>query len=422
LSEIASIISIWSACLKQENKVKTRNKVVLALLVGAIMVLIGWAMRPQPVSVETAEVTRGVFEQTVSDDGKTRVRDRYVVSAPLAGRLDRIVLKAGDPVEEGQVIAVLTPVAPAFLDARTVRELEERVGASAAQVQRTLAEAARAEAQLNQARADRDRAARLAKQGFVSETAREQAELTVRTAEKGLEAAQFAADAARHEAAQARAALTRYRSDSATPGKGGSRWEVRAPVRGSVLKVIHESEGAVTLGSPLVELADPRSLEAIVDVLTQESVLIAPGMPARVELGMGVPPLSAAVRRIEPAAFTKISALGVEEQRVNVVLDFTGALDRVQTVGDAFRVEAHIIVFRSEDAVKAPVGALFRDASEWAVFVVEQGRTAKRAIKVLRRNSVEAMIEGLKPGERIVVYPSDALTAGARVAVRNAPR
>lgn len=401
---------------------KTRNKIALFVVVLALALLVAWALRPQPVAVEIAEVKRGPFEQTVSDDGKTRVRDRYVVAAPLAGTLHRIELEAGDPVEQAQVVAVLTPTAPAFLDARTVRELEERVGAAAAQVQRTLAEAQRAEAQLNQAKADRDRSARLANQGFVSETAREQAELAVRTAEKALDAARFAADAARHEAAQARAALTRYRSDSAGGGTGGSRWEVRSPVRGSVLKVVQKSEGAVTLGAPLVEIADPRSLEAVVDVLTQESVAIRPGMPARIELGVGVPPLAGRVARIEPAAFTKISALGVEEQRVNVVLDFAEPLDRVQTIGDAFRVEAHIVVFHAEDVVKVPVGALFRDADAWAVFVVNSDRTEKRTVNVLRRNSIEAMIEGLKPGERAVVYPSDALTAGARVVARNVPR
>jgi len=402
--------------------VKTRNKIGLAAGIVMLVALVIWALQPQPVAVETAAVTRGEFEQTVSDDGRTRVRDRYVVSAPLAARLERIELKAGDAVERGQVVAVLTPVAPAFLDARTVRELEERVGAAAAQLQRTLAEAQRAEAQLDQARADRDRAAKLAGQGFVSQTAREQAELAVRTAEKALEAAQFGAQAARYEAAQTRAALTRYRADSGGRASAGARWEVRAPVRGSVLKILQESEGAVALGTPLLEIADPRSLEAVVDVLTQESVLIRPGMPARIELGAGIAPLAARVRRIEPAAFTKISALGVEEQRVNVVLDFTDTLERVHTIGDAFRVEAHIVVFRAEDAVKVPVGALFRDAGEWAVFVVENGRAAKRPVKVERRNAIEAVTEGLKPGERVVVYPSDALTPGARIVARNAPR
>lgn len=397
---------------------KTRNKIALGVGGALVAALVIWALKPQPVVVELATVAMGPFEQTVSDDGRTRVRERYTVSAPLAGTVERIRLKAGDPVDEGQVIAVLTPTAPAFLDARTVRELEERAGAADAQHLRTMAEVQKAEAQLAQAVADRDRAARLATQGFISETAREQAELAVRTAQKALEAAQFAAVAARHEAAQARAALIRYRAGSGEH-RSAARWEVRSPVKGAVLKVVQESEGPVALGAPLVEIADPRSLEAVVDVLTEESVEIQPGMPARIELGTSLSPLAGRVRRVEPAAFTKISALGVEEQRVNVVLDFAEPLDRVQTIGDGFRVEAHIVVFRMEEALKVPVGALFRDGRHWAVFVVEDRRAVKRVVTTLRRNSVEALVEaGLKPGERVVLYPPDALYDGARVMVR----
>jgi HlyD family secretion protein len=189
-------------------------------------------------------------------------------------------------------------------------------------------------------------------------------------------------------------------------------------VNGSVLKVVQKSEGAVALGAPLLEVADARSLEAVVDVLSQEAVGIRPGMPARMELGVGVPPLRAVVRLVEPAAFTKVSALGVEEQRVNVILDFDGPLDQVWTIGDGFRVEAHIVTHRVEDAVKVPVGALFREGEGWAVFVVQGDSAAKRAVNVPRRNGVEAMVEdGLKPGERVIVYPSDALRDGARIEI-----
>jgi HlyD family secretion protein len=181
--------------------------------------------------------------------------------------------------------------------------------------------------------------------------------------------------------------------------------------------VAQKSESPVALGAALLEIADPRSLEAVVDVLSQDAVAIRPGMAARLELGQGVAPLAARVRLVEPAAFTKISALGVEEQRVNVVLDFAEPLDRVQTVGDAFRVEAHIVVHQEKDVTKVPVGALFRDGEGWAVYVAEDGRAHKRAVKVPRRNGVEAMVEdGVKPGERVVVYPSDALKDGARLA------
>lgn len=397
---------------------KRRNVIALGVGVAALAGIIAWALRPPPIPVEVAQVARGTFEQTVSDDGKTRVRDRFVVSAPLAGRVERIELKAGDPVKDGQVVAVLTPSMPAFLDARTVRELEERVGAAEAQRLRAAAEVAKAEAQVDQARSDLERAKTLAKGGFVSENALEQARLTLVTAQKGREAAQFAEHAAIHEVDQARVVLVRYRAESA--GKiVGARWEVKSPITGLVLKVVQESEGVVPLGAPLVEIADPRSIEAVVDVLSEEGVSIRPGMPARIELGSGVAPLAARVRLVEPAGFTKISALGVEEQRVNVVLDFAEPLDRVQTIGDGFRVDGHIVVFRAEDAIKVPVGALFRRGEGWAAFVLEGGRAALRRVKVARRNGSEAMIdEGLKPGETVIVYPSDALADGARVEVR----
>ena len=393
---------------------RTRNKIATGIFLAAGAALVVWALRPPPVSVELAEVTKGAFEQTVSDDGKTRVRERYTVFAPLAGRVERIGLKAGDPVERGQVVAVLAPVAPALLDARSVRELQARVGGAEAQQLRARAEVARVMAQRDQAQADADRQVKLFKEGFLSATAREQAELALRTAERTVEAARFAEDAAGHELNQARAALARYRS-----GDVGTKWEVSSPVKGSVLKVIQESEGAVTLGAPLVELADARSLEVVVDVLSQESVAIRPGMPARIELGRGVAPLAGRVRLIEPAAFTKVSALGVEEQRVNVVLDFAEPLDRVQTIGDGYRVEAAIVTHRLEDTVKVPVGALFRDGQGWAVFAAEGERAVRRGVKAAQRNGSEAVVEdGLKPGERVVVYPSDALRDGSRIRVR----
>jgi len=387
----------------------------LGVAAVALAGVVAWALRPQPVLVETAKVARGAFELTVSDDGKTRVRERYVVSAPLAGRVERIALKAGDPVAEGQVVAVLTPSMPAFLDARTVRELEARVGTAEAQRLRAAAEVQKAEAQVAQARSDLQRAKMLSYEGYVSATVLEQAQLALVTAEKGQEATKFAEHAAIHEVDQARAALLRYRAESAGKVVGAS-WEVKSPITGSVLKVVQESEGVVALGAPLIEVADPRSLEAVVDVLSEEGVAIRRGMPARIELGSGVAPLAARVRRIEPAAFTKVSALGVEEQRVNVVLDFAEPLDKVQTIGDGFRVQAHIVTFRTDDAVKVPVGALFRRGKQWAVFAVENGRALLRPVELARRNGAEAQIDkGLQPGQTVVVYPSDALEDGARV-------
>ena len=393
---------------------KTRNKIAVAVASALLAALVAWALRPQPIAVETAQVARGAFEQTVSDDGRTRVRERYVVSAPLAGRVERIALEPGDPVKNGQTVAVLTPTAPPLIDARTTTELRQRVGAAEAQLARARAETQKAMAQLEQARADLERQKKLAGEGFVSETAREQAQLALQVAQRALEAARFAEEAARHELGQARAALKRYSS-----GEPGLRWEIPSPVTGSVLKVVQKSEGAVALGAPLLELADARSLEAVVDVLSQDAVAIRPGMAARLDLGQGVPPLAARVRLVEPAAFTKVSALGVEEQRVNVILDFAEPLDKVQTIGDAFRVEASIVVYRQENALKAPVGALFREGEQWMLFMVEGDRARKRAVRVPRRNSVEALVEdGVEPGSRVIVYPSDAVTDGSRLELR----
>jgi HlyD family secretion protein len=390
---------------------KRTNLILLVAGLAIAAALAAWALQPQPVSVELAAVLRGPYEQAVSDDGKTRVRERYVVAAPLAGRVERVQLEPGDAVRQGQAVALLTPTVPAFIDARTAREMQERTGAAEAQLERGKAETLKAQAQRDQARADLERQARLANEGFVSRTAREQAELALRTMERALDAARFGEDAAAHELAQTRAALARYRS-----GAPGAKWEVTSPISGVVLKVAQKSESPVALGTPLLEIADARSLDAVVDVLSQEAVAIRPGMRARLELGHGVPPLAARVRLVEPAAFTKVSALGIEEQRVNVILDFAEPLDRVRTVGDGFRVEAHIVVFEVADAVKAPVGAVFRDGTGWAVFVADGERARKRSIKTSRRNSAEALVEeGLKPGERVVVYPSDALRDGARI-------
>jgi HlyD family secretion protein len=388
-----------------------RNAIALAVAALAVAAVTVWALLPQPVAVEIAQARRGAFEQTVFEDGKTRVRDRYTVSAPLAGRVERITLRAGDPVKRGEAIATLLPAAPAFLDARTAGELRERLGAAEAQRERARAEVRTLEAQRDQARADRERQAQLAKQGFTAPAASEQSELALRVAERSLERARFAEDAAGHDLAQARAAVARYRV-----GDGGAAWRVTAPVSGAVLRVAQESEGAVALGAPLLEIADPQTLEGVVDVLSNEAVAIKPGMQARVEFATGARAVAARVRLVEPSGFTKVSALGVEEQRVNVVLDFEDNLGASGFVGDAFRIEAHIIVYRQADALMVPVGALFRDDGAWAVFVVRDGRAHKQQVEVPRRNGTAAMVEaGLSAGDRVVVYPSDATRDGVRV-------
>lgn len=386
----------------------------LALLGGLML-----AFRSQPVAVELEEVTRGPFEQTVDEDGKTRVRERYVVSAPLAGKLQRIALKAGDPVEAGAVVAHIDPSVPALLDARTERELRERLGAAEAAKLRASVAIERAGAALEKSRADLARAQKLAESNFVAPAQREQAELEVKLNQRELEASRYADHAAQHEVEVARAALTRLREEAAGGKPSGQRWEVRAPVAGFVLKVAQESETSVAVGAPLLEIGAPSQLEIVVDVLSTDAVQIAPGALVHIERWGKAEALEARVRRVEPAAFTKVSALGVEEQRVNVIADFTSPPEKWQQLGDGYKIDARIVTARIEDAVKVPLGALFRDGEGWAAFTVANGKALKRTVQLSMRGGREAVVKrGLAAGELVIVHPGDAVKEGAKVKIR----
>jgi len=395
---------------------KRRQWILIGVGSALLVSVFAWAFRPQPVPVEVASVKRASFEESVDEDGKTRVADRYVVSAPLAGKLARIELEPGDAVTAGMTVARLTPVAPAMLDARAARELGERVGAAEAALAQSKANVARTEAAQAQAQADLERQKKLKGEGFIAEAAIEQAELALRLQTQALAAAQFAVEGAQHDLAQARAALMRAR-EGAKLARPGTEWPIESPVAGRVLKVLQKSEAVVGIGTPLLEIADPARLEVVVDVLSTEATRISAGAPVRIDAGGGVL-LDGRVRYIEPAAFTKVSALGIEEQRVNVVIDLVSPPAQWQRLGDGYRVDARIVVVARADAVVVPVAALFRDGADWAVFVADGGNASRRKVKLGGRNSGDAWIEqGIQPGERVVVYPSDGLADGKRVRV-----
>ncbi|WP_372527459.1 efflux RND transporter periplasmic adaptor subunit [Piscinibacter sp.] len=387
---------------------------------AALVAVFVWAFRPQPVPVETAAVRKGLFEQTVDEDGKTRVRERYVVSSPVAGRLARVRVKAGDPVSAGTAIAELSPGAPSMIDARTASELSERAGAADAGLEQARAKVARAEAALDQAQTDMKRQKQLLNDGFVAAAALDQAQLAVRMQSKELEAARFAQAGAAHDLRQARAALMRAREAGSTP-RPGTTWPIESPVAGHVLRVLQESETVVGVGTPLIEIGDPSQLEIVIDVLSTDGRRIAAGARVDIDAGPG-PRLAGRVRRVEPAAFTKVSALGVEEQRVNVIVDIVSPPGQWRGLGDQFRVDARIVVFERPDAVIAPVAALFRDSDHWAVFVATDGRAHKRRVKVGGRTPSDAWIEeGLAPAERVIVYPSDSVADGKRLKTVRGP-
>ncbi|WP_414470974.1 efflux RND transporter periplasmic adaptor subunit [Microvirga sp. M2] len=383
---------------------------VAAVLGGALY----WAFRPKPVLVEIGTVTEGPFRATVEEDGRTRVRDRYVVSAPLAGRLLRLEVKAGDPVEANSRVANLLPSLPQLLDPRTRRELEERVGAAEATIHEADARRERAQAQLLQAQADVRRVRTLQQKGVAAVQQLEREELSLRFAERDLQAAELRKHAAEHELDQARAMLRRY--DQPEPGDG---WEITAPVSGRVLRVTQESEGVVSAGTPVVEIGDPNDLEVIVDVLTTDAVAIRPGAPVEITRWGGPRDLQGRVRVVEPSAFTKVSALGVEEQRVWVVIDLTSPPEEWATLGDGYRVEAGIIVQEIPKATLVPTSALFRRGDGWAAFVVGDGVARERQVSVAHRSSrMAAVSSGLRPDERVVLYPPTALSNEASVRER----
>jgi HlyD family secretion protein len=394
----------------------SRRRIALLLLAAAALAAaLVLLLRPAPIGVEVAEVTRGPFLAEVEEDGRTRVRDRYIVSTPVAGRVLRIAVRAGDAVVRDEEVASVLAAPAALLSARARREAEERLGAAEAMLETASALVERAAAQREQAATDAVRARALQAHGATPLQALERAELALRTAERDAVAANRRFHAAEHELAQARAVLER----ADILGDGPERRPIRAPLSGRVLRLLQESEAVVAAGTPLLELGDPSDLEVIVDVLTTEATGILPGAAVAIE-GWGGPALEGRVRQVEPGAFTKISALGVEEQRVWVVIDLVAPRESWGGLGDGYRVDARIVVARIEDAVLVPVGALFRRGPHWTVFVLgSDGRARERQVIIGRRGPQLAELrQGLLPGERVVVYPPSMLRDGGRAAPR----
>ncbi len=389
---------------------------------AAVVLTVGflaYSFWPRPIEVDVARASRGSLRVTVDEDGKTRIKERYVVSAPLAGQLQRISLRAGDSVVAGKtLLAVIEPSDPGLLDDRSRTQAEARVKA---------AEAARkqAVARLERARYAHDLAARelqrLRQMVIGRETTYqdlESAEHKERMAQEDMKASQFAIQIADFELDLARAALVRTRPRS--PGDADSwRFEIHAPVSGRVLRVFQESFTVVTAGQQLLEVGDPSDLEVEIDVLSSDAVKIAPGAKVILEHWGGDAPLMGQVRVVEPSGFMKRSALGVEEQRVNVIIDFVDPPERRRRLGDAYRVEARIVIWSAESVLKVPSGCLFRRGEDWSVFAIENGIAQLRRVAVGRSNALETEIaSGLEEGAVVILHPGDKIQPGIRVIPR----
>lgn len=394
-----------------------RGLVLVFVVAVAAMVVVAWM--PKPLPVETAQVQRGELTVTVSEDGRSRVKDRFVVSAPLSGKLARIELHPGDEVVEGAVIARIVPVATPLMDVRTREQAEAKVAASLAGTKQARAQIVRAKAALAFAEQQVEELRPLVESGVESKVVLERSMLDERTRAAELTSAEFAARVAGHELRMAESALGRINGDDGEKGdQPGEQLEVTSPITGRVLSVTQASEGVVPAGAPLVEVGDPSALEIVVDVLTRDAVQIEHGAPATIER-WGGEPLQANVRLVEPSAFTRLSSLGVEEQRVNAVLDIVQPYEDWRSLGDGYRVEAKITIWRADDVLWVPSSALFRHEDGWAVFVVRDELAALAPVQVGRRNGLQAQIEsGVEVDDRVILHPSDRVEDGTMVTWR----
>ena len=395
---------------------------VAALVVGGL----GYAFWPEPVEVDLAKVERGSLQVTVDEDGKTRIREKYVVSAPLVGRLLRINMEAGDPVVAGKtLLATIEPRDPELLDARTVAQAEARVKAAEATLKKMEPMFEEVRAAQAFAEAELTRARKAAVTNAMSKSELENAEYVYRQKSEEMRSTRIQEEIARFELEQAEAALLRTKPreadaiEGASNGNGGWTFTIYSPINGRVLRVLQESAAVVNAGTPLLELGDPLDLEAEVDVLSRDAVKIHPGARVLLEHWGGEKPLLGRVRLVEPSGFTKISTLGVEEQRVNAIVDFVDPPEPAPTLGDGFRVEARIVIDEANDVLKVPTSALFRVGDKSAVFGWSTTSVHEQIVKIGRQNGLEAeVLEGLSAGDEVVVHPSDQIEDGVKVRQR----
>ncbi|HMA06542.1 MAG TPA: HlyD family efflux transporter periplasmic adaptor subunit [Ramlibacter sp.] len=385
----------------------------LAVAAAAVAAL-AWAFAPRPVEVEVAAVRPGRFEQAIEEDGRTRLKQRYTISAPVAARLERISLREGDSVAAGDVVAQLTPVMSSMVDERSIREARARLQGASAAVDRGAARIARARISVQQAQVEVQRTEKLAAEGFLPGSRLDSDRLALAAAQRELEVAIAEHDVAVHEQQQAAALL---QPPAVTDARSGSL-KVRSPVAGVVLKVAQPSEATLPAGTALLDVGDPRQMEVLSELLTTDAVHAQPGRRVVIER-WGGPPVEGRVRRVEPAAFTKVSALGIEEQRVNVLIDVTSPPEQWQAMGDGFRVVVRVITASVDPALLVPVGALFPQGQAMAVYVLDGKRARLQSIDVGGRNGTQAWVRsGLVADQMVIVYPPSTVADGKRVKTR----
>jgi HlyD family secretion protein len=391
-----------------------RRSLLAAALIGGLAAA-ALALRPRPVPVDVAPATHGPLSVEIEESGVTRVKDRYVISAPVSGSVSRLVLEAGDAVKEGDALVEIAPASSPLLDERTRAQAEARLGASQSALGQARAQIARARAAKELADSELARLRPLSSNGSIAQQVLENAEFAARMRAEELSSAEFAAKVAGEEVRIAQVALGQE-------GKGpGSRRhvDVLAPLSGTILRIHQESAAVVAAGAPLVEVGNPEALEVVVDLLTTDAVSVRPGTSVVIDDWGGEGPLSGRVRRVEPSGFTRASALGVDEQRVNVIVALTEPRTRWSALGDGYHVEATIVLWQAERVLKVPQGALFRRGDGWAVFRLEDDRARLTTIKIGHRGQSEVeVLSGLVAGAQVVVHPGDRVKEGVLLRIQ----
>jgi HlyD family secretion protein len=374
-----------------------------------------WSFVPAPTTVEVTTVSRGPLTVTIDEDARTRVRDRFTVAAPVTGYLARIEYRPGAAVRAGEPVAQILPAIPAPVDARARAEIQARVEAATDALQQARVRFESARVVLAQAARDLDRLRQLERDRVLAPQELEAAATRHRVSEADVNTAAAGVNVAEHEMAAARAALLAV--EPSRPGGRGSA--VRAPQDGTILRVFEESERPIQAGTPLLEIGAPSSLEIVADLLSTDAVQVRAGCSVLLDRWGGDGVLRGRVRLVEPSSFTKVSALGVEEQRVNVVIDFVDPQEASHRLGDGFALEARIVVWEARDAVKVPIDTLLRHGADWFVYKVVQSRAVEQQVRIGRMNDREAAIdEGLAAGDLVIVHPAERITNGARVSIR----
>ncbi len=394
-----------------------RRWIVVITVSAVVLLAIVYGFMPKPVPVDVVKVSRGPLMVTVEEEGRTRVKDRFVVSAPVAGFMRRIRLEVGDRVQKGQSLVELEPLKSSLLDPRSHAAAEAAVSSAEAslKVEEERARAAAADAEYAQKNLERIR--KLYEGSYVAKDALDQAETGAKRAGANLLSAEAAVKVARFELDRAHTALRHSAAESTRIQ--GKIVTIQAPVNGSVLKIYRESEGVVQSGEPVIDIGDPEKLEVKVEVLSADAVKIKPGASVLFERWGGNSTLSGRVKVVEPAGFTKISSLGVEEQRVLVIVDITSSDKNEKSLGDGYRLEARFVIWEGKDVLQVPASALFRNQEGWAIFVVKSYRALKREVRVGQRTGLAAeVLSGLTEGEEVISHPDNSIEDRTRVRPR----